>query len=155
MNRPRPPRMNRLAVPRVKRPGLPRFDDRRPPAGCAVMLWIAVSPWVWGFAGSHPAVANHVAVVFAFGPLALLIANLRAAAVVTLLGGAWLAVSPWILGYATDHWAWVNELVTGLLLLAVCASAAGLLGRVRRRPGRLTDPRSAERAVADTVGSRS
>jgi hypothetical protein len=139
----------------MKRARLPRLDDRRPLAAGAVTLWIAVSPWAWGFANSHPAVANHVAVVFAFGPLALLIANLRAAAVVTLLGGAWLAISPWILGYGTDQWAWVNELVTGLLLLVVSASAAGLLGRVRRRPGGLGDRRSAERVVADTAGSHS
>jgi hypothetical protein len=139
----------------MKRPRLPRVADRRPLAAGAVTLWIAVSPWVWGFSGSHPAVANHVAVVFAFGPLALLIVNLRAAAVITLLGGAWLAISPWILGYATDHWAWVNELVTGFLLLVVSASAAGLLGRVRRRVGRLTDRRSVERVVADTAGSHS
>jgi hypothetical protein len=148
-------RLTRLGVPRIKRPRLPRVDDRRPAAAAAVTLWIAVSPWVWGFAGSRPAVANHVAVLFAFGPLALLIANLRAAAFVTLLGGAWLAVSPWILGYAATHWAWVNELVTGLLLMVVCASAAGFLGRVRRRPGRLPGRRSTDRVLADTAGSHS
>ena len=155
MKRPRLPRMKRPGIPRVIRPRLPHLDDHRPAAAGAVMLWIAVSPWLWGFAGNHPAVANHVAVVFAFGPLALLIANLRAAALVTLFGGAWIAISPWILGYATDHWAWVNELVTGVLLVVVCASAAGLLGRVRRRPGRLTDGRSSERVVAYRAGSRS
>ena len=77
------------------------------------MLWVAISPWIWGFADSHPAVANHVVLVFGFGPLALMIANLRPAAFVTLLGGIWLAISPWLLGYATDHAAWLNELVTG------------------------------------------
>lgn len=149
----RRPRLIRLGVPRINPPRLPRVDDRRPAAAAAVTVWIAVSPWVWGFAGSRPAVANHVAVLLAFGPLALLIANLRAAAIVTLLGGAWLAVSPWILGYAATHAAWVNELVTGLLLMVVCASAAGLLGRVRRRARRLPDRRSADRVVADTAGS--
>jgi hypothetical protein len=108
----------------MKRVRLPRITERRPLAAGAVILWIAVSPWVWGFAGSHAAVANHVALVLGFGPLAVLIAQLRPAAVVTLLAGVWLAVSPWLLGYATDHAAWVNELVTGSLLIAVCASAA-------------------------------
>ena len=142
-------------IPRATRPRLPHLDDRRPAAAGAVMFWIAVSPWLWGFAGNHPAVANHVAVVFAFGPLALLIANLRAAALVTVLGGGWLAISPWILGYASDHWAWVNELLTGVLLVVVCASAAGLFGRVRRRPGRLTEERPSKRVVARGAGSRS
>lgn len=139
----------------MKRPHLPEIHERRPLAAGAVMLWIAISPWVWGFADIHSAVANHVALVFGFGPIALLIANLRAAAYVTLFGGAWLAISPWLLGYATDQWAWLNELIAGLLLIAVCASAADLLGHVRQRPGRLADSPSADRVAARTAGSRS
>jgi hypothetical protein len=114
------------------------------------MLWVALSPWIWGFAGSHPAVANHVALVFGFGPLALLIVNLRAAAFVTLLGGIWLIVSPWLLGYATDHAAWLNELVTGALLVVLCADAAGLTRLVRS--GR--KPRHAGTAVSSPVVAR-
>jgi SPW repeat len=85
-----------------------------------------VSSWISGYADSHPAVANHVAIVFGFGPLTLLMANLRAAALVTLLAGAWLAVSPWLLGYATGHRAWLNELVTGALLVLLCARVGGV-----------------------------
>lgn len=131
----------------------PHIRDRRPLAAGAVTLWIAISPWVWGFAHSHSAVANHVALVFGFGPLALLIVNLRPAAVVTALGGVWLAISPWLLGYATDHAAWLNELVTGLLLVVLCASALGL--RVLRHgPARLAK-RSSTPPIAKTAGSRS
>ena len=137
----------------MKRIRPPHIHDRRPLAGGAVALWIAISPWVWGFADSHSAVANHVSLVFGFGPLALLIANLRPAAVVTLLGGVWLAISPWLLGYATDHAAWLNELVTGLLLVVLCASAAGVR-LARHRPARLVK-RSAARPIAKTAGSRS
>jgi hypothetical protein len=111
----------------MRRLRLPAGYDRRPLAAAAVILWIASSPWVWGFADSHSAVANHVALVFGFGPLAVLIVNLRPAAFVTALGGAWLAISPWLLGYATDHAAWINELVAGLLLIVLSASAAGIL----------------------------
>jgi hypothetical protein len=117
----------------MKRLRIGHIGDRRPLAGGALAVWIAISPWVWGFADSHSAVANHVALVFGLGPLTLLIANLRPAAFVTLLGGVWLAISPWLLGYATEHAAWLNELVTGLLLIALCASAAGLHVS-RRRP---------------------
>jgi hypothetical protein len=136
----------------MKRPSVPHIEDRRPLAAGGVSLWIAISPWLWGFADSHSAVANHVALVFGFGPLALLIANLRPAAFVTLLGGAWLAISPWLLGYATDHAAWVNELVTGLLLVVLCASAAGL-----HLPSKLRLAKRAARAraLAETAGSRS
>ena len=118
----------------MKRLRPPDSFDRRPLAALAVILWIAASPWLWGFADSHSAVANHVAVVFGFGPLAVLIDNLRPAALVTAVGGAWLAVSPWALGYATDHAAWINELVSGLLLIVLCASAAGILSSRGRVP---------------------
>jgi hypothetical protein len=102
-----------------------KTNSRLPLAAGAVMLWVAVGPWIWGFAGSRCAVANHVFLVFAFGPLALLIGALRPAAVVTLAGGAWLMLSPWVLGYATSHVAWVNELITGLLLVVLCLNAIG------------------------------
>jgi len=71
--------------------------------------------------------------VFSFGPLAMLIVSLRPAALVTIIGGVWLVLSPWVLGYATDHQAWLNELITGLLLIALSANAAGIRGPVRAR----------------------
>jgi SPW repeat len=119
---------------------------RLPLAAGAVMLWVAVGPWVWGFAGSRSAVADHVFLVFAFGPLALLIGALRPAAFATLAGAVWIVLSPWVLGYATTRAAWTNELITGLLLIVLCLKAAGLarvpVRRPRRRPrtpSRLSD----------------
>lgn len=90
--------------------------------------------------------------VFGLGPLALLVANLRPAACVTLLGGAWLVISPWLLGYAGDHAAWLNELVTGLLLIVLCTSAVGV--RIPRRGHARLTSGSAAPAVAKTAGSR-
>jgi len=136
----------------MKRLPMPHIYDRRPLAAGAVILWIAISPWVWGFADSHPAVANHVALVFGFGPLALLIVNLRAAAFVTLLGGVWLAISPWMLGYAGDHVAWLNELISGLLLIVLCASAASV-PISRRGRARLTRMRSPAPTIAKSADS--
>lgn len=137
----------------MKRLRLPQILDGRSLAAGAVTLWIAISPWAWGFSDSHSAVANHVSVVFGFAPLALLIVNLRPAAFVTLLGGIWLAISPWLLGYASDHAAWINEPVTGLLLIAVCASAAGF-PIYRRDRARLTRSKSSPPAIAKTADSR-
>jgi len=120
-------------------------------AAGALMLWVALGPWVWGYAGSGAAVASHVFFIFAFGPLALLIVVLRPAALVVLVAGLWLAASPWLLGYATNHSAWLSELVTGILISIVGAHAAGI--RVATRPGRRdrrhppsTTPRRAEAA---------
>lgn len=94
------------------------------------MLWVALSPWLWGYAGSRAAVASHIFFIFAFGPLALLIVVLRPAAWVVAAAGLWLAASPWVLGYATSHSAWLSELVTGLLLSTVGHRAARISTRV-------------------------
>lgn len=135
-------------------PALP-VPDRRQIAGGAIFVWVALSPWVWGFADNHAAVANHVSLVFGFAPLALIMVNLRPAAFVTLLGGVWLIASPWLLGYATDHAAWLNELVSGTALVVLCANAAGV-GSLRRARSRRAPRRAgAPAGVAKTVGSGS
>ncbi len=94
--------------------------------------------------------ADHVFLVLGFGPIAIMIATLRPAAVVTVAGGAWLALSPWILGYAGDHVAWLNELLAGALLSLLGANAAGVTGlgwvRVRRPSG---EQRPRTHATAD------
>lgn len=126
--------------------------DRRAVAAATIFLWVAVSPWAWGFAGAHPAVANHVALVFGFAPLALLIANLRAAAIVTLLAGIWLTASPWVLGYAGDHLAWLNELVSGGALIVVCAHAAELGSPRGARDGGDAARADAAPMVAEAAG---
>jgi hypothetical protein len=145
-------RMNTLQT-RVQTLATPPVPDRRQLAGGAIFMWIALSPWVWGFADSHAAVANHVSLVFGFAPLALIMVNLRPAAFVTLLGGVWLAISPWLLGYATDHAAWLNELVAGALLIVLCASAAGV--RVSRHGPARTAEGSAAPRIAKTADSGS
>ena len=66
-----------------------------------------------------------------------------------MIGGFWLLPSPWVLGYATDHQAWLTELVTGLLLIALSASAAGIRGPLRARRRRAVRP--ARPAGAATV----
>jgi SPW repeat len=131
-----------------------RIPDRRLVAAPAIFMWVALSPWVWGFADSHAAVANHVALVFGFAPLALIMVNLRAAAFVTLLGGIWLATSPWVLGYATSHSAWLSELVSGLALIVLCLDAAGVRFWRRARSSRTTKQGSSA-VVAKAAGSRS
>jgi SPW repeat-containing protein len=128
---------------------------RLPLAAGAVMLWVAVGPWVWGFAGSRSAVADHVFLVFAFGPLALLIAALRPAAFATLAAAVWIVLSPWMLGYATTHAAWANELITGLLLIVLCLKAAGLAPIPFMGLGREARTRSGLRGAVKRVSSGS
>jgi hypothetical protein len=137
----------------MKTLSVPGLADRRPLAGGAVITWVAVSPWLWGFEGTNAAVANHVFMVLGFGPLILLIVALRPAAIITIVGGFWLALSPWVLGYAGEHLAWVNELVSGALMIALAARAAGVGWPTpsRRASSRLTP---AGRATADQPVSR-
>jgi len=135
----------------MKQSSASRVRNRAPLAAGAVIAWVAVSPWVWGFADSRSAVANHVFLVLGLGPVALMIAVLRPAAVVTILGGIWLALSPWILGYAPDQAAWVNELVAGALLVALGASAAGTGVQLRSRP-RVPSHRRAAAGAAAVLG---
>jgi hypothetical protein len=124
-------------------------------AAGALMLWVALGPWVWGYSDSGAAVASHVFFIFAFGPLALLIVVLRPAALGVLVADVWLATSPWLLGYANNHSAWLSELVTGILISIVGAHAAGI--RVATLPGhrdRRHRPSTTSRS-AEAAGSRS
>jgi hypothetical protein len=141
----------KLSPPRLKLSSL-GLDKLNVAAG-ALMLWIALGPWLWGYASSGSAVANHVFLIFAIGPMTLLLVALRPAAFVVLTAGVWLAASPWLLGYASNHSAWLSELVTGMLLTVIGARAAGLTSLVpgrRRRQNGTAGSRSAQPA-----GSRS
>ena len=141
----------KLSPPRLKLSSL-GLDKLNLAAG-ALLLWVALGPWVWGYASSGSAVASHVFFIFAFGPLTLLLVVLRPAAFVVFAAGLWLAVSPWLLGYATNHSAWLSELVTGLLLSIVSGRAAGLSTFVHDH-GRRRQPAPTSRPV-EAAGSRS
>jgi hypothetical protein len=140
----------KLSPPRLKLSSL-GLDKLNLAAG-ALMLWVALGPWVWGYASSGSAVANHVFFIFAFGPLTLLLVVLRPAAFVVLVAGLWLAASPWLLGYATNHSAWLSELVTGLLLSIVGGRAAELSMFIHVH-GKRRQPASTSRPV-EATGSR-
>jgi hypothetical protein len=141
----------KLSPPRLKLSSL-GLDKLNVAAG-ALMLWVALGPWVWGYASSASAVASHVFFIFAFGPLTLLLVVLRPAAFVVFAAGLWLAVSPWLLRYATNHSAWLSELVTGVLLSIIGARAAELSPFVHVH-GKHRRPASTSRA-AEAAGSRS
>jgi SPW repeat len=129
-------------------------DRKLNAAAGALILWVALAPWIWGYATSPAAVASHVFFIFAFAPLTLLILVLRPAAYVIFAAGLWLAASPWILGYATNHTAWLSELVTGTLLSVVAANAAGIsIARLTSARGKHRHRTTAPASV-ETAGSR-
>lgn len=127
--------------------------NQRIPAACgALLLWVALAPFVWGYWTSPAAVASHVFFLFAFGPLTLIILNLRPAAHVLTAAGVWLVLSPWLLGYATNHTAWLSDGVAGILFTTLAAHAAGIRVPTPARRRRQSAPSP---PVIDTAGSRS
>lgn len=97
-----------------------RERDPLPALAASVVAASLVAPWAFGFASSGAAVAAHIAFTMAFGPIALLIGVLRAAAWSTAVAGAALVAGPWVLGYAgAGTAAWGADLVLGLLLVAL------------------------------------
>jgi hypothetical protein len=97
-----------------------RGRDPLPVLAATVITAITAAPWALGFSTSHAAVAGHIAFAMAFGPIALLISALPAAAVTTAAAGAWLAASPWALGYASlGATTWSADLLAGVALIAL------------------------------------
>ena len=90
------------------------------PAASGLVVLAAAAPWLLGFSTSHAAVANGIAFLMAFSPLALIAPALRPAAAVCLIAGGWLAISPWVLGYWSQGVpAWSADLILGVALAAV------------------------------------
>ncbi len=90
------------------------------PAASGLVVLATAAPWLLGFSASHAAVANGIAFLMAFSPLALMAPVLRPAAAVCLAAGVWLAVSPWALGYWSQGVAaWSVDLILGLALAGV------------------------------------
>ncbi|HEY1568333.1 MAG TPA: hypothetical protein VGF68_15000 [Solirubrobacteraceae bacterium] len=108
----------------IHRPALRLPREPLPTAAAAVIVLVTVSPWPLGFSGSHAAMAEHIAFAMGFGPIAVLIAALPAAAVSIALAGGWLMASPWALGYASvGVGAWSADLLGGIALIALSAAA--------------------------------
>jgi hypothetical protein len=100
---------------------------------------VAVAPWPLGFADSHAAVAAGIAFAMAFAPIALLSAELPAAALATVLAGGWLMLSPWALGFGPS----VFHPAAGLALIVL---AAGQHRRDRQHDQRQREPQTAPAA---------
>ena len=124
--------------------------DPLPALAAAVVIASVAAPWALGFAGSHAAIAGSIAFAMTFGPIALLVTAVPAAAATTGVAGAWLAASPWALGYAGRGLAaWPADLALGLALMAIARAA--LRGRAgteapARAPSLPAAPASPSRA---------
>ena len=98
-------------------------------AGFGLGLWLAMSPWICGYADSQHAATGNAA----FMGIALALAShfqlsLEASATewLHLAAGAWLAAAPFFLGFANHAVSTVNCIAVGTLVMAHAASALSL-----------------------------
>lgn len=92
-------------------------------------VWLFVSPWIVGYAGSAaPAwnawVLGAIVAVFA---LAALFAFHSVEEWIKVLAGLWLLISPYILGFATFAPAIWNQVIVGLLVVGLALCGAWLI----------------------------
>jgi len=98
-------------------------------AGFALGLWLAMSPWIFGYADSQHAATGNAAfmgIALALGSHFLLSVDATSAEWLQLAAGAWLAAAPFFLGFATTAIPAVNCIAVGTLVMALAASALSL-----------------------------
>lgn len=105
-------------------------------------LWLAVSPWVLGYATHETATTNAAFVGLALALGAHFAASFRAVCVewLTMLGGAWLVAAPFVLGFTAPAVAAASCIAVGVLVVALGASACALdkeIGRLWHRRSRV------------------
>jgi hypothetical protein len=147
------PRVRRAAVAR----GLVRLGpaQRLAPAAGTVDLswlvfpaavWVAASPWIWGYQDSGDAVAGDLSSAAALLGLGLIAVVLPSLWALVLLPGLWLVLAPWLLGYGDANGpVGISDTVAGLVVCIGAVSGlhaaerqavpsrGGGVGRVRRR----------------------
>lgn len=107
-------------------------------ASFALGLWLAVSPWLTGYAEEPGATANAALVGLALAVTAHYGWSCEHASCewLSLLAGLWLLAAPFVLGFASDAVPTANALVVGANVAALSASALHLernLGRFWQR----------------------
>jgi hypothetical protein len=103
-------------------------------ASFALGLWLAVSPWMVGYADSEAATANaaFLGLALALGSHFELSLDENSAAWLNLAGGMWLIAAPFVLGFGAIAVATANSIAVGTLVVVLAASALSLDKQVSR-----------------------
>jgi len=92
--------------------------------------WVAISPWIWGYAGVDGAPATDAvtgAAVVALALAGVLFPSLNA---VLVLAGLWLVTAPWLVGYGSeDGPVGLSDTLAGLGIAALALASLGAAGR--------------------------
>ena len=98
-------------------------------ASFALGLWLAMSPWICGYADDeHLATGNaaFMGIALALGSHFEVALDTEFAQWLNLAAGTWLAAAPFILGFATAAVPGINSIAVGTLVMAFAASALSL-----------------------------
>jgi hypothetical protein len=98
-------------------------------ASFALALWLALSPWLCGYAEEHPAATGNAAFMgIALALLSHFEVSLEGhyAEWLNLAVGIWLVASPFVLGFAAASLPAVNAAAVGTMVVALAASALSL-----------------------------
>ena len=108
-------------------------------------IWMAASPWVFGYTVQAHAIQDTITGVLLIGA-ALLSAVLGPVTAVPLwfvvIVGLWMALTPAMFGQAGESFSADNDIVLGLLTVLVAAVALGSRARLRLFAGS-ADPEAA------------
>ena len=95
----------------------------------ALGLWLAMSPWICGYADDeHLATGNaaFIGIALALGSHFEVAFDTEFAEWLNLAAGTWLAAAPFFFGFATTAVPAVNSIAVGTLVMALAASALSL-----------------------------
>jgi hypothetical protein len=109
-----------------------------------IALWLAASPWIWGYDGEPGAIASDLVTAAAVLLLGLAAIVFPALWALETLAGTWLVVAPWLVGFGDANGpVGLSDVACGVLLVAVAIAAlvaaerqlargSGAIGRLRR-----------------------
>ena len=95
----------------------------------ALGLWLAMSPWICGYADDQRLATGNAAfigIALALGSHFEVALDAEFAEWLNLAAGTWLAAAPFILGFATAVVPAINSIAVGTLVMALAASALSL-----------------------------
>jgi len=95
----------------------------------ALGLWLAMSPWICGYADDERLATGNAAfigIALALGSHFEVALDADFAEWLNLAAGTWLAAAPFFLGFATAVVPAINSIAVGTLVMALAASALSL-----------------------------
>jgi SPW repeat len=98
-------------------------------ASFALGLWLALSPWICGYAEQQHAATGNAAfmgIALALGSHFQASVDAHSSMWLALAAGGWLAAAPFVLGFGAAVVPSINCIAVGTLVMALAASALSL-----------------------------